>query len=65
MQMPVDGCFTEMKSGHCADVEAAKLRSLFAGGHVHTSNFGQVLVSGGAGHFSPHVAGWRDLKCDQ
>ena len=64
-QMPVDGCLTEMKSGDRADVEAAKLRSLLARRHVHAGHFGQVLVSGGAGHLSPQVADWRDLKGDQ
>jgi hypothetical protein len=54
-----------MKSGHCADVEAAKLRSLFAGRHVHAGDFGQVIVSGGARLFSPCAAGWRDLQRDQ
>ena len=33
--------------------------------HVHTGHFGQVLVSGGAGHLSPQVADWHDLKGDQ
>ena len=63
--MPVDGCFTEMKSGHCADVEATKLRSLFARRHVYAGNFGQVLVPRGVGRLSPHVADWRDRQCDQ
>src|SRR5687767_5828286 len=35
VQMPVDGCLTEMKSGCRADVEAAKFRSFLARGHVH------------------------------
>jgi hypothetical protein len=64
-QMPVDGCLTEMKSGYRADVEAAKLRPLLARRHVHAGHFGQVLVSGGAGHLSPRVADWHDLKGDQ
>jgi hypothetical protein len=51
-----------MKSGHCANVEAAKLRPLFACRHVHAGDFRQVLVSGDAGLFCPYVA---DLKCDQ
>ena len=54
VQMPVDGCLTEMKSGYRADVEAAKLRSLLARRHVDAGHFGQVLVSGGAGRLSPH-----------
>jgi hypothetical protein len=54
-----------MKSGDRADVEAAKLRSLLARRHVHAGHFGQVLVSGGAGHLSPQVAGWHDLKGDK
>jgi hypothetical protein len=54
-----------MKSGYHADVEAAKLRSLLARRHVHAGHFGQVLVSGGAGRLSPHVADWHDLKSDQ
>ena len=63
--MPVDGCFTEMKSGYRADVEATKLRSLLARRHVHAGHFGQVVVSGGAGHLSPQVADWHDLKGDE
>src|SRR5882672_9525592 len=63
--MPVDGCLTEMKSGYHADVEAAKLRSFLARRHVHAGHFGQVLVSGGAGHLSPQVADWHDLTGDQ
>jgi hypothetical protein len=54
-----------MKSGYRADVEAAKLRPLLARRHVHAGHFGQVLVSGGAGHLSPRVADWHDLKGDQ
>ena len=64
-QMPVDGCLTEMKSGYHADVEAAKLRPLLARRQIHTGHFGQVVVSGGAGHLSPQVADWHDLKGDQ
>jgi len=64
-QMPVDGCLTEMKSAYRADVEAAKLRSLLARRYVHTGHFGQVLVSGSAGHLGPLLADWRDLKGDQ
>jgi hypothetical protein len=56
---------TELKSGDHADIEAAKLRSLLARGHIHTGHFGQVIVSGGAWHLSPQVADWRDLKGDQ
>ena len=63
-QMPVDGCLTEMKSGYRADVEAAKLRSLLARRHVEAGHFGQVLVAGVAGHLSPQVADWHDLKDD-
>jgi len=63
--MPVDGCLTEMKSGYHADVEAAKLRSLLARRHIHAGHFGQVLVSGGAGHLSAQMPDWRDLKGDQ
>jgi hypothetical protein len=54
-----------MKSGDCADVEAAELRSLLAQRHVHAGHFGQVLVFGGAGHLSPQVADWHDLKGDE
>src|ERR1700716_3588395 len=63
--MPVDRCLTEMKSGYHADVEAAKRRSLLARRPVHTGHFGQVLVSRGAGHLSPQVADWHDLKGGQ
>jgi hypothetical protein len=54
-----------MKSGYRADVEAAKLRSLLARRYVHAGHFGQVVVSGGAGHLSPQVADWHDLKGDE
>jgi hypothetical protein len=54
-----------MKSGDCTDVEAAELRSLLAQRHVHAGHFGQVLVFGGAGHLSPQVANWHDLKGDE
>jgi hypothetical protein len=54
-----------MKSGYRADVEAAKLRSLLAGRHVHAGHFGQVVVSDGAGYLSPQIADWHDLKGDQ
>jgi hypothetical protein len=54
-----------MKSGYHADIEAAKLRSFLARRHVHTRHFGQVLVSGGAGHLSPQVPDWRELKREQ
>ena len=54
-----------MKSGHRGDVEAAKLRSLLTRRYVHTGHFGQVIVSGGGGHLSPHVADWRDVKDNQ
>jgi hypothetical protein len=54
-----------MKSGDCADVEAAELRSLLAQRYVHAGHFGQVLVFGGAGHLSPQVADWHDLKGDE
>ena len=53
-----------MKSGHHADVEAAELRSLLAGRHVHAGHFRQVLVSG-AGPLGPEVADGHDLKGDQ
>ena len=62
VQMPVDGCFTEMKSGDGADVEAAKLRPLFTRPHVNTGHFGQVLVSGDAGHLSSEMPDRRDSK---
>jgi hypothetical protein len=54
-----------MKAGYRADVEAAELRSLLAPRHVHASHFRQVLVTGGAGHLSPQVADWHELKGDQ
>lgn len=43
----------------------AKLWSLLARRHVHAGHFGQVLVSGGAGHLSPQMADWHDLKGDE
>ena len=64
VQMPVDGCFTEMKSGYRADVEAAKRRSLLARRHVDAGHFGQVVVSGGAGRLSPQ-ADWHEVKGGQ
>ena len=54
-----------MKPRDRTDVEAAKLRSLLARRHVHTGHFGQVLVSGGAGHLSPQVIDWPDLRGEQ
>src|SRR5882672_3286582 len=64
-QMPVDRSLTEMKSGYRADVEAAQLRSLLARRHVHAGYFRQVLVTSGAGHLSPQVADWHELKGEQ
>ena len=64
-QMPVDGCSTEMKCRHRADVEAAKLRSLFPWRHVDACHFGQVLVAGRGGLLSTQVANWYDLMGDE
>jgi hypothetical protein len=51
-----------MKSGGDTDVEAAKLRSLFARRHVDAGHFGHVVVSGGAGRLCLHPADGHDLK---
>jgi hypothetical protein len=64
-QVPVDGRLTEMKPGYRTHVEAAKLRALLTRRHVHTGHLGHVIVSGSAGHLSPEVAGWQDMKGDQ
>jgi hypothetical protein len=54
-----------MQSGYRADVEAAELGPVLARRHVHTGNFGQVLLSGGVGHLSPQLPDGRDLQRSQ
>ena len=54
-----------MKSGYYTDIEAAKLGSLLAQRHIHAGYFGQMLVSRSAGHLSPYLAAWHNLKCGE
>jgi len=53
-----------MKSGHHADVEAAKLGSLLSRRHVHASHFGQVSMFGGGARLRSRTFDWRDLHSD-